>query len=270
MTTKQQQILELHEAAAWTDFSLSASRQATEQNGIQLLQIGTAAAYIVANIDVLAFNRVVGLGVDGPVDDTVINSIVEAYSSSGVPRFFVQLSPLTDHTDLAQRLTGHGFRRYNNWMKLSRGVDPPPEVQTDLHVEAIGSEHSDAFARLLVENFDWPDGLVPWIAASVGRDGWHHYLAFDGERPVATAAMFIRGTTSWIDFASTHPDARGRGAQSALAARRIVDCAKLGCNLVIVETAEQTKDKPAPSFRNMRRFGFEVAYARPNYIFEIQ
>jgi hypothetical protein len=44
---------------------------------------------------------------------------------------------------------------------------------------------------------------------------------------------------------------------------------KLGCSLIVVETAEQTKDKPAPSFCNMRRFGFEVAYARPNYIFEI-
>jgi hypothetical protein len=35
---------------------------------------------------------------------------------------------------------------------------------------------------------------------------------------------------------------------------------------VSVETAEDTVQRDAPSFRNMQRLGFEVAYARPNYL----
>ena len=95
-------------------------------------------------------------------------------------------------------------------------------------------------------------------------------MAYDGTTPVATAAMFIEGPHCWIDFAATLSTARGRGAQSALVARRIADCARSGCTLMIVETAEPAETHPAPSFRNMCRFGFEVAYVRPNYIWEMQ
>ena len=35
---------------------------------------------------------------------------------------------------------------------------------------------------------------------------------------------------------------------------------------VSAETAEDTITRDAPSFRNLRRLGFEVAYRRPNYI----
>jgi hypothetical protein len=34
----------------------------------------------------------------------------------------------------------------------------------------------------------------------------------------------------------------------------------------IDQTAEDTVSRDAPSFRNLRRLGFEVAYARPNYL----
>jgi hypothetical protein len=39
-----------------------------------------------------------------------------------------------------------------------------------------------------------------------------------------------------------------------------------GCTRVVVETAQQTAEKQAPSYRNMIRFGFKEVYVRPNYI----
>ena len=35
---------------------------------------------------------------------------------------------------------------------------------------------------------------------------------------------------------------------------------------MIVETAEQTTEKQAPSYRNMIRYGFRQLFVRPNYI----
>jgi len=104
------------------------------------------------------------------------------------------------------------------------------------------------------------------VADTVGRPGWRHYMAFEGEIPVATGAFFLAGDLAWMDFAVTMEAKRGKGAQSALVARRIRDAVALGCRGCIVETAEQTSSNEAPSYRNMRRFGFEVQYARPNYI----
>ena len=81
--------------------------------------------------------------------------------------------------------------------------------------------------------------------------------------------MFVSGDRAWLDFAATLPEYRGRGAQAALLARRIVDAAQLGCRWLVVETAEETPQRGAPSFRNMLRFGFRQAYVRPNFIYAI-
>ena len=51
-----------------------------------------------------------------------------------------------------------------------------------------------------------------------------------------------------------------------LVRRRLADAAALGCRSVSIETAEDTIARDAPSFRNLRRLGFEVAYARANYL----
>jgi GNAT superfamily N-acetyltransferase len=262
--------LELHEAAACANYCLSASDEAVALNGIEVHKRGGAIVTVAAKLDVLAYNRVVGLGIDGPVEDALIDDIVNTYRRSGAKRFFVQLAPSESNADLAHRLEERGFRHHNNWMKLQRGVDASPAVRTDLRVEKIGRDAAEAFAQVVVESFEWPERSIPWIASPVGRRGWRHYMAYDDATPVATAAMFVEGAHCWIDFAATLPAARGRGAQSALVARRIADCAEAGCKLMIVETAEPTDTHPAPSFRNMRRFGFEVAYARPNYIWDGQ
>jgi GNAT superfamily N-acetyltransferase len=91
-------------------------------------------------------------------------------------------------------------------------------------------------------------------------------MAYDGGKAVSTGALFVSGEAAWLDFATTLPEYRGRGAQAALLARRIVDAAELGCRYLVVETAEDTPQRGAPSHRNMLRFGFQEAYARPNYI----
>lgn len=263
-TTDLGRTLELAEAAAWNDYCASAPPAIRREVGAGARRFGSAVAMIAAKVDVLACNRVIGLGVEGAVSDATIDGIVDAYAEAGAHRFFVQLAPGSG--ELGPRLGRRGFTLHNHWMKLWRGVDPPQPVRSDLRVERVGVGRAETFGRLFVENFEWSESLVPWIAAPVGRPGWRHYLAFDGDRPVATGAMFVAGRTAWIDFASTRPDARGRGAQSALVVRRILDCRGLGVERMVVETAEPTEDHPAPSFRNMRRFGFEVAYRRPNWI----
>ena len=80
--------------------------------------------------------------------------------------------------------------------------------------------------------------------------------------------MRTAGTMAWFSFAGTREGHRGRGAQSALIARRLRDARLAGCTRVSVETAEDKPEKPAPSFRNLRRLGFRFAYLRPNFLYE--
>lgn len=262
--------LERFEAEAWGDLYRAAPDTVAQDCDVGIECLGAAHAGVTGAVDILAFNRVVALGMDDTAGPSLIDEIIALYRKHSVPRFFVQLSPFAVPGDLPQWLVERGFQRYNNWVKLYRDVTLLPPVTTDLQIREIGPDRADAFASVMVTSFEWPECLCPWIAATVGRPGWHHYMAFDGETPVATGAVYCRGDFGWIDFASTLPAYRGHGAQAAIVEQRIRDAAALGCKWLIVETAEETPEKPAPSFRNMVRYGFKVAYARPNYLFTFE
>jgi len=259
--------LEEIEVAAWADFYDSASPPSKSICGLQLARSKGATVGLASEADVLALNRVIGLGLEGPISAADVDEIIARYTEAGIPRFFIQPSPAARDDALPRLLVDRGFRRYNNWVKLYRDVTPVADVSTDLTVRRIEADHADAFGRNVAECFGWPKATSGWVSDLVGRSDWRHYMAFDGPKPVASGSLYFRGEYAWIDFATTLPDYRGRGAQSAILAHRIADAAELGCHTVAVETAEETPEKPAPSYRNMVRYGFRQSYLRPNYIY---
>lgn len=259
--------LDVAEARAWADLHRAADDVVAAACGVGVLEVGSAFLGSAAKIDVLAFNRVIGLGLDRPASEQAIDLVIEHYAHAGVPRFFIQVHPLAAGAGLPDLLESRGLTHYNNWVKLQRGIEPLAEVATDLRIVEIEADRAESFATVLVTSFDWPKPVTPWIAQCVGRPNWRHYLALDGDAPVATAAFFVHGEDAWFDMASTLEGYRGRNAQKALIARRIDDARAMGCTRLVVETAEETSERPALSFRNVRRLGFEVAYVRPNYIY---
>lgn len=260
--------LETHEARAFTELFRLAPSDLRQALGLEAFAIGSGRGVMTSAFDILAFNRVTATGIGEPVTPSTLTEIVNRYADAGIPRFFFQLAPQAEPAELADLLTSQGFSPYNNWTKLYRTVDDPPAADTDLQIRRIGPEHGDTFAGVLCRAFEWPESLQPVIAALVGKPGWTHYLAFDGQVPAATAAMYTDGAWCWIDFASTAADYRGRRAQSALICRRLCDAAGLGCRHVIVETAEDLPDKPGISCRNLQKLGFQIAYLRPNWLYQ--
>ncbi len=265
-TNERMKRLERAELAAWRDFFRSPTADTRRGCGLSLTDLDGPLVSVAA-ADTLALNRVSGLGLERAPVGADLDAAIATFRAAAVPRFFVQASPHAAAGGLARLLEERGFRHYNNWVKFSRDTSPPPAADTDLDVRRIDERHAAAFGRLVARNFGWPEGFDRWVAGLIGRPRWQHYLAFDGDMPVATGALFVDGDTAWLDFATTDPDYRGRGAQSALLACRIRDAAELGCDILVVETAEDRPEKPAPSYRNQLRFGFQVEYVRPNYIY---
>lgn len=253
---------------AWLDFCRAAPRDVAAACGIALREIGTAVAGRASTVDVLALNRVVGLGIDAPAEPSHVDEALAFYAAAAVPRWFVQVGPGTQPTQLTDWITARGLRHYNNWVKLYRTARAQmrPTPVPGPRVEEIGPADARTAAEIMCRAFGFADAVVPWAAAVVGREGWHHYLAYQGKRAVGTAALFVSGNTGWLGFAATTADARGRGAQSELIVRRMVDATALGCEWLVAETAEEREDKPVPSLHNLLRLGFELAYLRPNYI----
>jgi hypothetical protein len=236
--------------------------------GFRAEQVGSATLLIASSLKITLFNRVIGLGVGEPATERAIDGMLDTFGREGIGNFAVHLSPAAQPAALAMWLSNRGLVPKDNWTKAYRQARPAAPVPTDLRIERIGPESAGAFARVACEAFQMPDMLRPWLEAGVGRSGWRHYLAYDENRPVATGALHVENHVGWLGLAGTLPSHRRRGAQGALMSARINDAAALGCVWLATETAEDTAEHPNPSFHNMLRTGFTVAYQRPNFMLE--
>ncbi len=259
--------LEQAELDAFTDLYHAADAQVIDTAGLSVATTSGAVVLAANRVDILALNRALGLGVKGLVSSAALAELHDLLVKCGSPRFFVPLAPLHGHDDLARALAGRGIGHYNNWIRLSRGLaDLPTPAPTDLQVRRIDRGSADAFGAIVATAFGYPPGVSALAGQAVGRPGWRHYMAYDGETPVATGALYLAGEVAWFGFAATDAAHRKRGAQQALVVRRLRDAADAGCSRVSVETAEDSVVKDAPSFRNLKRLGFEIAYTRPNHL----
>lgn len=258
--------LEAYELEVWRSMFLAASPHTAESCGLNLIGLNSGLIAMASKADVLAINRVMGLGFNGSISESFIETIIALYRDAGVKRFFIPVAPTAQSDVLSEKLRALGFKHHNNWVKLYRDSEAPPDVKTDLKVERLPKRQAGVFAGIVTDAFGWPEPTKAWMAETVGRPGWSHYAAIDGDVPVAVAAMFIWNNAGWLGMAATRPDYRGRGAQSALIARRILDAAAQGCRHLSLETPEDTAEKKAPSYHNVIRFGFREVYRRPNYL----
>lgn len=259
--------LEAAEVRSLASLYDAATPELVAECGVVVESRGGGLLVAATRLDVLALNRVVGIGLERRPTRDDVDSVVSAFHDIASPRFFVQVAPVEGSEKVEEWLTDSGLRHHNNWVRLSRElVDLPDAPPSDLTIRLIGTEEGETFSRIVAQAFRFPPAVASLVRCPIDRPGWHHYLAYEGEEAIGGAAMFVAGESAWFGFAGTAAERRGRGAQTALVIRRLEDAAAAGCRWVSVETAEQTPDREAPSFRNLRRLGFSQAYVRPNYL----
>ena len=152
---------------------------------------------------------------------------------------------------LEQSLGALGYEPAGAWMKFRRGDAPAPSATTAYRVEQTFD--ADVFSTAV--------GAPAELGGFVGAPGWVQLVAFDGDEPVASGALYADGESGWIGVGATRAEWRGRGAQSALLAARI----RLGLELGVRQFATETGETPGASYRNILRAGFDEAYLRPNW-----
>jgi GNAT superfamily N-acetyltransferase len=217
--------------------------------------------------DILAFNRVMGLGLREPVTGNLLEKINRFYRDAGVKRIFLPVYPFTITPEINRLLQTHGFEPYNHWVKLWRPLgNDLPLPAPGLDVVTVGADAAPLFCSIVAEAFSFPPGVANRYASTFDLDGYRHYLVYHNNTPVAAGALYVRGIYASMALAGTLPAYRGLGAQSTLLAHRLREARKEGCSFAISETSQDLPDRPVPSYRNMIRAGFRIVYIRPNYI----
>lgn len=263
MNIPQAERTEMNALASATTLAPAAIARAL---GLHLVSDEGVLMSLATTADVLALNRIVGIGVETPATREQLRRLIDIARQRGTKRLFVQVAPEHRPDDLAGWIEGEGGRKYNRWVRLWRDLSTLPDVKTNLEVRQIGARDALRSGEIVAESFGMPIELAPWFGSIVGQAGWIHFGAYDGDKLVSSAGLYLSGTTAWLGFAATLADYRGHGAQGALIRSRIDYARDNGCTSVVVETAEQTPEHSAPSYRNMLRFGFTEAYFRQNYL----
>jgi ribosomal protein S18 acetylase RimI-like enzyme len=238
-------------AVAWVEGHASGDNPAR----IRLERFGdVVAAATPSRRDLDFMNRIHGLAFANPA---VLVEVLSFYSLQGL-RPWIELPPGAE--ELAAHLAEAGARPVESLAVLfgtAYARPSPPNVD----IRRIGRAGARRFADLLLAGHGVSSDAravdVPGIAAAGSRDELACYVAAVDGQDAAAGVLALHDGVGYLANASTLPEFRRRGCQTALVARRIVDSAALGCDLI----ASLTRFGSA-SQRTLERAGLRIAYIR--------
>jgi ribosomal protein S18 acetylase RimI-like enzyme len=225
-----------------------------EGTGAELERFGSVVAAVDPSRPELDFvNRVYGLW---PEDAARAGDIAAFYREHAVSGW-LELAPAEGFEHLAAALAKVGAAQTGFHTVLCGR--PLPGERAEIDVER--AQDSKLFADVLLRGHGVPDTARARDLSSVRRwteiDGWHLYLArVDGE-PAGAALLVVDGGLAYLANASTLPEFRRRGVQTALIAARIADASAAGCEEVCSGATFGSTSQ-----RNLQRAGLAVAYTK--------
>lgn len=259
--------LDATERLFWGDVWRATPERVAREQGLESAGFGPIFAMRAAGLrDVPMLNLLLGAGEAGATSGGHLAAAVE-WLDSLEGRYYVPLYPGDPGAGEAETwLREHGFGKGYGWMKFVRDSSSPemPE-RPGVEVVELGAGEGADFGRIVAAGFDMPAWGAALFSELPGREGWRCYVATVDGAPSGAAAMRLNEGIAEFGAAATLETARGRGCQTELLRRRIVDAAEAGCGLLFVETGERVPGKPDASYRNILRAGFEEAYVRPNW-----
>jgi len=234
--------------------------QAESDSAVEAIA-GGYAVYCGANSPV---TQAVGLGLSGPVSKEEFDRLEEFYFSRN-EAVRVETCPLADATLLEHyKERGYHVSEFSNVMvrgiagderfAMSDGVEvrkaAPGEIELWTLTVAQGfAEHFPVTAEML--------SVMKMFA--LGKNSECYLARVDG-KVAGGATLALRGKVAGLFGASTLPDFRKRGVQTALLAARLRRAAEAGC-----EMAVSLAQPGSGSQRNIMRQGFRVLYTRVKF-----
>jgi len=269
ITQKLSEIIENIEARSGAAFHCSAPAEYAAKLGIEATNIGSAMLLSTRKSNSLYFNRVIGLGLASYATLGLIEQILNYYAERKIKRFAVELSPLATPNEIVNWLEQKGFHESNGAAKMWRDGSPIQNEHTDFDIKRVDATAASDWFTVMSTVFTQFRSRRQWYEARFNVPQWHHYLAYDGDEPVAVAAMYVEDGAAHLTDAATLAPFRRRGIQKVMVHRRVLDGLKLGCDWFTSETVVPKPRNPLISHRNLRRSGFEMAYIRAKYVWEV-
>jgi len=255
------------EAAAYREMFAAAPRDLSSQLGIEIREVAGSTLLIAPGIPTPMFNRVIGLGNTSPVTEAELNEITAIYKKAGVAKWWIHLSPHGRQKKVSGQLEERGFThpQRKSWVKVMRGTEPPPKVETTAEVRLAQIGEFDQVAETICAAFEMPSAWSPWFANVMRNPRWVTVAANVDDRVIGGGLMHVQGENAWLGAGGVRPDARRHHAHRAMMALRIVNAIDSGCKRMFTETGDPVGEEINPSLRNMGACGFTKIFSRLNF-----
>lgn len=213
---------------------------------------GTVAHFL--QMPVALFNHVTNVNIAEEKAEIFLKSIIDHFSSTGLPFACFRVSPLTPPS-FVSLLECQGFEKESEQSIMVYEGEPLGNG-TDSRVTVKETNDMDVFDRLVVKDFEmpseWKEAFDKLVVAFKGKD-IKHYLANLNNRPVGTVSLLSTGKVGCILNVSTLKECRGHGIGTKLTMHVLSESFKNGNNLHTLQT-----DKGGDAERLYGKLGFKT------------
>ncbi|THE10742.1 N-acetyltransferase [Bacillus timonensis] len=235
--------------------------QAIEGNpmGVEIKQFGKATAFSVKNIPGPSFNTVKGLS-DG--DEKFIEPILHLYKQKDIPVRF-ELTPGHVSSELLTYLSNKGLYHHDFHTTLYSDLYPIPESENSskITITELGKDEFDLFAEIYTKGFGMPSFLKDGVAQNnqilYDQENWTFYLASIENKPAGIGVLFTKNGIGTLASATTLPEYRNSGIQTALIKRRMQNAMEQDCSLLVGQARFGSVSQ-----NNMERVGMRIGYTK--------
>ncbi|MGW9027884.1 GNAT family N-acetyltransferase [Streptomyces sp. NPDC055722] len=269
-------LLEQAEAEEMSEFQSLVVGQERTALGMASVRLHGGVCMSVGDDPDEYWNKALGFGFEAPVTTSLVSDVLEFYATHQSRVAVLQFAPSVMPADWEQIAREFGLQRTAGVIKFAAPVEAvidagrSAELREGLSVEAVRPEHAANWALTVVSGMGMKENcFLPGSIGTVGHPAWRPFGVRDGDgNYVAGGNLRIHGPVATLFAGATLPQARNLGAQGALVRARALAAREAGCAWLFVETGPSTPERPNPSYRNMLRYGFEIAYQRPNWVWK--
>jgi GNAT superfamily N-acetyltransferase len=222
---------------------------------------GGFAVYCGANSPV---TQAVGLGLNGPVNKEEFDRLEEFYFSRKEP-VRVETCPMVDGSLIEHyRERGYHASEFSNVMvrpvEKTAAAALPPGIEIQKAADGEIDLWTLTVAQGFAEHFPVTQEILSVMRLFANGKNTECYFARVDGKIAGGATLALRGRIAGLFGASTLPQFRNRGVQTALLHARMERAAELGCEL-----AMSLAVPGSASQRNITRRGFRTLYTRVKF-----
>jgi GNAT superfamily N-acetyltransferase len=235
-------------------------------SGVEWTEIG--GAYAMFDGAESPLTQTFGLGIFEDATDEILDEIEAFFAKHDAPVFH-EVSPLADASIIALlnergyqpiELTSVMFQPIGKEINLS-GLSLNSEIKTriiEAGEEKLWARTSASGWATEMEGLD--EFMFEFGQIGAQCEGAFPFIAEIGGEPISTGTLFIYDEVAILAGASTVPEGRKKGAQSALLDARLKFAADNGCTLAIMGAMPGSQSQ-----RNAEKNNFRIAYTRTKW-----